>query len=596
MLTRVVWGVGIWVATVVLRTLASWLVALLPSFGGVPAAPRTDAGRDLGFTMFAVTPPILPDLFIIVGTIATLMAVSKRDRTGVPYGNRMTNHLLFCGGVIWVFSSQLSFLTQTASPSAECMIAVRPLNYEQSLFAHTNSLRLSFHAAYLTMIVLGWQMYHPSVNSDFSKRLLMAAWIVALISIISSRIDFTADVVRGSLFSFVVFYFYRYMWPEKVNPVGMTVGADVLSTGEREIVGVPSSTRVSRRRSARRSSLTATPTATTTTPPPVAPAATQTSPPPPTPATDLQAEIARQRSNYLALLRHALTNTIYEDEPLVVFDCTDRTNFVSVGKYNIRVRESGLDLPSLAHCRSGGMRLQALHQCVEKVLGGNVPGDLIDVGVWRGGEAIYLRGVLNAYNCHDRTVFAVGTFRGPISIPTMLKRTLQFFCSIVPMIWVVNVLSVLTRLIPKAAPFPTVAEPGRNGRQHQAWLQFRLANPDVLERSTVGTDIVSVKNAFKRYDLLDPLVECIQGDLKVTLSHLHGRNLSLIRLGSGISDADSTQALSHLYPRLSSGGFVIVDDYAGAMASIDRFRDERQVRDPIVWIDHQCAIWRKQAA
>lgn len=359
-----------------------------------------------------------------------------------------------------MFSSQLSFLTQTASPSAECMIAVRPLNYEQSLFAHTNSLRLSFHAAYLTMIVLGWQMYHPSVNSDFrfdrgigsrraflrlltrvcSKRLLMAAWIVALISIISSRIDFTADVVRGSLFSFVVFYFYRYMWPEKVNPVGMTVGADVLSTGEREIVGVPSSTRVSRRRSARRSSLTATPTATTTTPPPVAPAATQTSPPPPTPATDLQAEIARQRSNYLALLRHALTNTIYEDEPLVVFDCTDRTNFVSVGKYNIRVRESGLDLPSLAHCscvvlsscverrvdrvpagagRSGGMRLQALHQCVEKVLGGNVPGDLIDVGVWRGGEAIYLRGVLNAYNCHDRTVFAVGTFRGPISIPTM---------------------------------------------------------------------------------------------------------------------------------------------------------------------------------
>lgn len=208
----------------------------------------------------------------------------------------------------------------------------------------------------------------------------------------------------------------------------------------------------------------------------------------------------------------------------------------------------------------------------------------------------------------------------PLSLsccPHRLKRTLQFFCSIVPMIWVVNVLSVLTRLIPKAAPFPTVAEPGRNGRQHQAWLQFRLANPDVLERSTVGTDIVSVKNAFKRYmvyhlararthttadrvagryDLLDPLVECIQGDLKVTLSHLHGRNLSLIRLGSGISDADSTQALSHLYPRLSSGGFVIVDDYAGAMASIDRFRDERQVRDPIVWIDHQCAIWRKQAA
>lgn len=96
MLTRVVWGVGIWVATVVLRTLASWLVALLPSFGGVPAAPRTDAGRDLGFTMFAVTPPILPDLFIIVGTIATLMAVSKRDRTGVPYGNRMTNHVGGC--------------------------------------------------------------------------------------------------------------------------------------------------------------------------------------------------------------------------------------------------------------------------------------------------------------------------------------------------------------------------------------------------------------------------------------------------------------------------------------------------------------------
>ena len=60
----------------------------------------------------------------------------------------------------------------------------------------------------------------------------------------------------------------------------------------------------------------------------------------------------------------------------------------------------------------GRKRLDHLQTCVETVLCEEVPGDLIETGVWRGGSVILMRGVLAAYADPKRRVWVADSFRG----------------------------------------------------------------------------------------------------------------------------------------------------------------------------------------
>lgn len=78
-------------------------------------------------------------------------------------------------------------------------------------------------------------------------------------------------------------------------------------------------------------------------------------------------------------------------------------------------RVLGEDMPSQAHSMVGIRRLENIQACVEQVLAEDVPGDLIEMGVARGGSAIFMRGVLKAYGCTDRKVYAADAFVPPTS-------------------------------------------------------------------------------------------------------------------------------------------------------------------------------------
>jgi demethyldecarbamoylnovobiocin O-methyltransferase/8-demethyl-8-(2,3-dimethoxy-alpha-L-rhamnosyl)tetracenomycin-C 4'-O-methyltransferase len=55
-------------------------------------------------------------------------------------------------------------------------------------------------------------------------------------------------------------------------------------------------------------------------------------------------------------------------------------------------------------------------------------------------------------------------------------------------------------------------------------------------------------------------------------------------------------ALTHLYDRVSVGGYVIVDDYrvvAGCQKAVDEFRAWRGIDDAIVEIDGVGVYWQK---
>src|SRR5262249_31954618 len=73
--------------------------------------------------------------------------------------------------------------------------------------------------------------------------------------------------------------------------------------------------------------------------------------------------------------------------------------------FQLYERVLGTDWPAEAETMIGWFRLENVQECCVTVLEENVPGDLVDVGVWRGGSAILMSAVLRAFRCENRNVW-----------------------------------------------------------------------------------------------------------------------------------------------------------------------------------------------
>ncbi|MGO9283446.1 MAG: TylF/MycF/NovP-related O-methyltransferase, partial [Mycobacterium sp.] len=126
------------------------------------------------------------------------------------------------------------------------------------------------------------------------------------------------------------------------------------------------------------------------------------------------------RSLYLDLLRRNLTRYgMHERMPAgwslrrrLLLKTMNTISSIRNGKspFDESRRELGLDWPAEAETMIGMQRLTSLQHCVETVLGEDIPGDLIECGVWRGGACILMRAVLAAYGDKTRCVWLADSF------------------------------------------------------------------------------------------------------------------------------------------------------------------------------------------
>ncbi|HJQ23859.1 MAG TPA: TylF/MycF family methyltransferase [Blastocatellia bacterium] len=239
---------------------------------------------------------------------------------------------------------------------------------------------------------------------------------------------------------------------------------------------------------------------------------------------------------YLELMKRCLIDYIYAD-------VQEKPNIDPL-PFEIGKRLEGRDWPAYAHSMIGMKRLNNLQFCVEDVLRRGVPGDLIETGVWRGGAVIFMRAILKAYGVTDRVVWAADSFAG---LP-----------------------------LPDAERFPVDA-----GDRHHEFQELIVP----LER---------VKENFRRYDLLDEQVCFLPGWFKETLPTAPIRQLAVIRL-DGDMYGSTWEALENLYPKLSVGGYCIIDDYAlaGCRQAVDDFRSRFQIAEEMKEIDWTGRYWQK---
>ena len=90
-------------------------------------------------------------------------------------------------------------------------------------------------------------------------------------------------------------------------------------------------------------------------------------------------------------------------------------------------------------------------------------------------------------------------------------------------------------------------------------------------------------------------VRLVKGWFKTRCPPRRSRQIAVLRLDGDLYES-TIQVLEGFYPRLSPGGFCIIDDY-GAMlscrAAVEDFRRDHGVNEPIVNIDGKGVLWEK---
>ena len=90
-------------------------------------------------------------------------------------------------------------------------------------------------------------------------------------------------------------------------------------------------------------------------------------------------------------------------------------------------------------------------------------------------------------------------------------------------------------------------------------------------------------------------MQILEGWFKDTLKNKPKKQLSLIRIDGDYFES-TRDAISELYPFLSPGGYLIVDDFnlpLGCKRAILEYREKNKISEPMVKINKQAVYWRK---
>jgi len=181
-------------------------------------------------------------------------------------------------------------------------------------------------------------------------------------------------------------------------------------------------------------------------------------------------------------------------------------------------------------------RAHSLYEGVRQVVARDIPGDIVECGVARGGSAALMALALGdqKQNARSRKIFAFDTFAG--------------------------------------LPPPTIDDPDYELARH--WT------------GKCRGDEAEVRALFHELGVAD-ITECIKGTFRETLPRWESGPIALLHLDGDWYESIRV-CLEQLWDRVSPGGIVQVDDYgawAGARKAVDEFIATRKIAAPLKYID-----------
>lgn len=181
--------------------------------------------------------------------------------------------------------------------------------------------------------------------------------------------------------------------------------------------------------------------------------------------------------------------------------------------------------------------LYALYKGAEYVVRNNIPGDIVECGVWKGGSAMLIAYTLLKMREPHRKIYLYDTYAGMIE-PTEEDT---------------------------AIPDGTPALQKWRKNKFSDWGRIPLEEAESNVRST----------GYPRENLI-----FVKGQVEHTIPNIMPAQISLLRLDTDWYESTRHEFV-HLYPRLSQHGVVVIDDY-GYWAGAKRAADEYFLNQPIL--------------
>ena len=240
----------------------------------------------------------------------------------------------------------------------------------------------------------------------------------------------------------------------------------------------------------------------------------------------------------------------------------DKKGLHIVKKYKMpaetTINEKKIILRSLKYSMTTNIRMWALLQSAKEVLRKKIKGDFVECGVWRGGNIILLKNILEQQKI-KKNVYGFDTFEG-MTEPTRHDVDTEN-----------NSALALMKKIDK------------KDQEFSIWAYSSLQNT----KNNIFNNINSKKN-----------LKLIQGKVEDTLVIKNNipKKISLLRLDTDWYESTKIE-LEILYPLLQKGGILIIDDYGhfkGCRKAVDEYFSKHKIKLRLHYVDYTCRLIIKE--
>ena len=185
-------------------------------------------------------------------------------------------------------------------------------------------------------------------------------------------------------------------------------------------------------------------------------------------------------------------------------------------------------------------RIYALIQSVRYISKNNIDGDIVECGVWKGGSMMAAALTLSQIKDNNRHLYLFDTFEG-MTEPT--EKDLDY----------------------KGHSASTLLENSVKSDESSVWCYATL---ETVEETLQKTGYDREKLHF------------IKGKVEQTIPDKAPQNISILRLDTDWYES-TRHELIHLFPRLSTGGVIIIDDYGfwkGSRLASDEYISQNNIK------------------
>ena len=194
-------------------------------------------------------------------------------------------------------------------------------------------------------------------------------------------------------------------------------------------------------------------------------------------------------------------------------------------------------------------RCYSLYKAIQYITKGDILGDIVECGVWRGGSAMLAALTLIKSQQTHRKIYLYDTYEG--------------------------------------MPEPTDKDIDIHG------VPYRLLWKKEKEFLSVSLDEVK-KNIFSTGYPKENII-FVKGMVQDTIPNTVPKQIALLRLDTDLYES-TYHELFHLYPKTTSQGVIIIDDYGhfqGSQEATEKYLSQNPQKVLLHRIDYSCRVWIK---